>query len=259
MKTSAASFRRAARGGPARNRPVRSLGRAEDKKRWSPGDEVARETSSSRAWRKAAQVRRGGRHLHPGAGGNELETDIDNADSRRSRTSSTQKVDIICSPGDSVGLVAPVKKAIGRDHRGQLRRELDDKALPRPASIWTGLVPPTTKEGPTWRTGAGQEAGQGRKSSSSRATRPTTPRCEGRLRQAAKDAGLKVLASRTAHWETEEANTLVTNLLTQHPDVQGIMRPMTRWRWVWSRPSTPRGARQGAGGRVATSRPCRSW
>ena len=41
--------------------------------------------------------------------------------------------------------------------------------------------------------------------------------------KAAKEGGLKVLVSRTAHWETEEANTLVTNLLTSHPDVQGIM------------------------------------
>src|SRR5207245_8901333 len=41
--------------------------------------------------------------------------------------------------------------------------------------------------------------------------------------KAAKEGGLKVLVSRTDHWETEEANTLVTNLLTSHPDVQGIM------------------------------------
>jgi len=27
----------------------------------------------------------------------------------------------------------------------------------------------------------------------------------------------------TAHWETEEANTVMTNLLTKHPDVQGVM------------------------------------
>jgi ribose transport system substrate-binding protein len=31
------------------------------------------------------------------------------------------------------------------------------------------------------------------------------------------------LDSKTAHWETEEANTLMTNLLTKYPDVQGIM------------------------------------
>ena len=30
-------------------------------------------------------------------------------------------------------------------------------------------------------------------------------------------------ASNTAHWETEEANTLVAKLLTAHPEVQGIM------------------------------------
>ncbi len=40
---------------------------------------------------------------------------------------------------------------------------------------------------------------------------------------AAKAGGLKVIASETAHWETEEANTLVTNLLNRYPDVQGIM------------------------------------
>ncbi len=34
---------------------------------------------------------------------------------------------------------------------------------------------------------------------------------------------LNLLASRTAHWETEEANTVMTNLLTKYPDVQGVM------------------------------------
>lgn len=40
---------------------------------------------------------------------------------------------------------------------------------------------------------------------------------------AAEEGGLEILASETASWETEEANTLTTNLLTRHPDVQGIM------------------------------------
>jgi ribose transport system substrate-binding protein len=34
---------------------------------------------------------------------------------------------------------------------------------------------------------------------------------------------LTLLDSRTAHWETEEANTVMTNLLTSFPDVQGVM------------------------------------
>ena len=41
--------------------------------------------------------------------------------------------------------------------------------------------------------------------------------------KAAKEFGMNVLESKTAHWETEEANTLMTNLLTKHPDVQGVM------------------------------------
>jgi ribose transport system substrate-binding protein len=40
---------------------------------------------------------------------------------------------------------------------------------------------------------------------------------------AAAAGGLTVLGSETAHWETEEANTLMTNLLNRFPDVQGVM------------------------------------
>jgi ribose transport system substrate-binding protein len=34
---------------------------------------------------------------------------------------------------------------------------------------------------------------------------------------------LTLLDSKTAHWETEEANTLMTNFMTQYPDIQGAM------------------------------------
>ncbi len=34
---------------------------------------------------------------------------------------------------------------------------------------------------------------------------------------------LQLLDSKTAHWETEEANTLMTNFMTQYPDIQGVM------------------------------------
>ncbi len=34
---------------------------------------------------------------------------------------------------------------------------------------------------------------------------------------------LTLLDSKTAHWETEEANTLMTNFLTQYHDIQGVM------------------------------------
>lgn len=41
--------------------------------------------------------------------------------------------------------------------------------------------------------------------------------------KAVNDNNLNLLASRTAHWETEEANTLMTNLLTRYPNIQGVM------------------------------------
>ena len=40
---------------------------------------------------------------------------------------------------------------------------------------------------------------------------------------AAEEGGLELVASQSAHWETEEAFNLVTNLLTANPSVQGIM------------------------------------
>ena len=42
-------------------------------------------------------------------------------------------------------------------------------------------------------------------------------------RLAVKEGKLDLLESRTAHWETEEANTVFTNMLTAHPEVQGVM------------------------------------
>jgi ribose transport system substrate-binding protein len=42
-------------------------------------------------------------------------------------------------------------------------------------------------------------------------------------RDAVEASGLVLLDSRTAHWETEEANTVFTNMLTAHQDIQGVM------------------------------------
>jgi len=43
------------------------------------------------------------------------------------------------------------------------------------------------------------------------------------LMKAAEEYNFDILASTTAHWELEEANTVMTNLLTAHPDIQGVM------------------------------------
>jgi ribose transport system substrate-binding protein len=140
----------------------------------------------------------------------------------------TQKVDIICvAPADSVGLVAPVKKAIGAGITVvNFDVKLDDKALAKAGLKDLVFVGPDNKEGAYL---AGQELakklGKGGKVFIIEGN-PGADNAKMRkagFDKAAKEAGLKVLVSRTAHWETEEANTLVTNLLTQHPDVQGIM------------------------------------
>jgi len=47
-------------------------------------------------------------------------------------------------------------------------------------------------------------------------------RKEGFMKSVAKYE-LELLESTTAHWETEEANTVMTNLLTRFPNVQGVM------------------------------------
>ncbi len=140
----------------------------------------------------------------------------------------TQKVDIICvAPADSVGLVAPVKKAIKAGITVvNFDVKLDDKALGKAGLKDLVFVGPDNQEGAYL---AGKELakklGKGAKVFIIEGN-PGADNAKMRkagFENAAKEAGLKVLVSRTAHWETEEANTLVTNLLTQYPDVQGIM------------------------------------
>ena len=140
----------------------------------------------------------------------------------------TQKVDLICvAPADSVGLVAPVKKAIKAGITVvNFDVKLDDKALGKAGLADLVFVGPDNQEGAYL---AGKELvhklGKGGKVFIIEGN-PGADNAKMRkagFEKAAKEGGLKVLVSRTAHWETEEANTLMTNLLTQFPDVQGVM------------------------------------
>ncbi|HEX7835969.1 MAG TPA: sugar ABC transporter substrate-binding protein [Kofleriaceae bacterium] len=140
----------------------------------------------------------------------------------------TQKTDIICvAPADSVGLVAPVKKAVKAGITVvNFDVKLDDKALAKAGLADLVFVGPDNQEGAYL---AGMELarkiGKGAKVIIIEGN-PGADNAKMRkagFEKAAKAGGLQVLVSRTAHWETEEANTLTTNLLTQFPDVQGIM------------------------------------
>ncbi len=140
----------------------------------------------------------------------------------------TQKVDMICvAPADSVGLVAPVKKAVKAGITVvNFDVKLDDKALAKAGLKDLVFVGPDNQEGAYL---AGKELakklGKGAKVFIIEGN-PGADNAKMRkagFERAAKEHGLQVLTSMTAHWETEEANTLMTNLLTRFPDVQGVM------------------------------------
>lgn len=140
----------------------------------------------------------------------------------------TQKADIICvAPADSVGLVAPVKKAVKAGITVvNFDVKLDDKALAKAGLADLVFVGPDNQEGAYL---AGMELARKIGTGGKVIIIEGNPGADNaRMRKAgfekaAKEGGLQVLVSRTAHWEIEEANTLTTNLLTQFPDVQGIM------------------------------------
>jgi ribose transport system substrate-binding protein len=140
----------------------------------------------------------------------------------------TQKVDIIClAPADSVGLVAPVAKAIKAGITVvNFDVALDKKALAQHNLKDFLFVGPDNSEGAYLAGKAlGQKLGKGAKVfiiEGNPGADNATMRRKG-FEKAAKEFGMNVLESKTAHWETEEANTLMTNLLTAHPDVQGVM------------------------------------
>ena len=141
----------------------------------------------------------------------------------------TQDVDLIClAPADSVGLVAPAKHAIDAGITVvNFDVKLDDKAL-ADAGL-TGLPLRRSRQRGRrlpGRQGPGRQARQGRQGRHHRGQPRRRQRqdAQGRLRAGRhRKVGLELLESTTAHWETEEANTLMTNLITKYPDMQGVM------------------------------------
>lgn len=141
----------------------------------------------------------------------------------------TQQVDIIClAPADSVGLVPFVKKAVDA---GIVVVNFD-VTLDKKALVDNGLPEDFLFVGPDNAAGAemvgnhlGETLGKGAKViilEGNPGADNAKQRKEGFMRSVAKYE-LNLLDSRTAHWETEEANTVMTNLLTSFPDVQGVM------------------------------------
>jgi ribose transport system substrate-binding protein len=140
----------------------------------------------------------------------------------------TQDVDLIClAPADSVGLVAPAKKAIDAGITVvNFDVKLDNDALASAGLEDLVFVGPDNEEGAYLAGVALAEAlGEGGKVviiEGNPGADNATMRKNGFVR-AAEEYNLEVLESTTAHWETEEANTLMTNLITKYPEMQGVM------------------------------------
>jgi len=156
------------------------------------------------------------------------ETDIDTQVSAMENFV-TQQVDVICvAPADSVGMVTSVKKAIDA---GIVVVNFD-VTLDKQALKKAGLPEDFLFVGPDNAVGAelvgdhlGETLGKGAKViiiEGNPGADNAKQRKEGFMRSVEKYE-LDLLDSKTAHWETEEANTLMTNLLTKYPEVQGVM------------------------------------
>lgn len=156
------------------------------------------------------------------------ETDIDTQVSAMENFIA-QKVDmIVVAPADSVGMTIPVKKAVDAG----ITVVNFDVTLNKEALVKAGLPKDFLFVGPDNADGAemvgdylGQTIGKGAKViiiEGNPGADNAKQRKAGFMRSV-KKYDLNLLTSRTAHWETEEANTLMTNLLTMHPDVQGVM------------------------------------
>jgi ribose transport system substrate-binding protein len=140
-----------------------------------------------------------------------------------------KKVDVIVvAPADSVGMVSAVKRAVDA---GIVVVNFD-VTLNKDAMKKAGLPGDFLFVGVDNAEGAelvgdhlGKTLGQGGKVfiiEGNPGADNASQRKEGFMRSV-KKFGLNVLSSTTAHWDTEEANTVVTNLLTKYPDVKGIM------------------------------------
>jgi ribose transport system substrate-binding protein len=141
-----------------------------------------------------------------------------------------QGIDVMCiAPADSMGIAPFVKKAMDA---GIVVVNFDNP-LDKKALVDNGLPEDFVYVGPNDEYGAylvakymGETLGKGAKVillEGSPGADNARQRQNGFL-QGVEETGLVVLADQTAHWEIEEANTVLTNLLTIHGDeVQGVI------------------------------------
>jgi ribose transport system substrate-binding protein len=139
----------------------------------------------------------------------------------------TQQYDVIVvAPADSKAMVAPIKKALDAGIKViNIDVALDQQAM-ADAGIDLAFFGPDNKAGAKLVGDAlAAKLGPGGKVVILEGN-PEADNANQRkagFDEAVTAGGLTLLDSRTAHWETEEANTVMTNFLTSYPDIQGVM------------------------------------
>ncbi|CAM5663540.1 ribose ABC transporter [Streptomyces spiroverticillatus] len=160
------------------------------------------------------------------ASGIQNETDIDGQVAAINRCITDQADAIVLAPADSRALVS----TLGRAAKAGIKLvnidvKLDDGAL-KAAGLDVPFVGPDNAEGSRLSGEVlAKKLGKGGKVVILEGN-PGAANAQQRkagFEEAAKDGGLTVVDSKTAHWETDEAYTVLTNLLTAHPDIQGVM------------------------------------
>lgn len=139
----------------------------------------------------------------------------------------TQGVDaIVIAPADSRAMVRPLKRAM---EAGIVVVNFDvslDAEAKKQQGVELAFVGPDNRGGAKLAGDAlGELLGAGGKVVIIEGNPGADNANERRLgfEASIKDYKLDLLDSRTAHWETEEANTVFSNILTAHPDIQGVM------------------------------------
>lgn len=172
----------------------------------------------------AHEVKRGDYELH--AVGMQNETDFE-SQINAVENFITQQVDaIVIAPADSRAMVRPIKKAIAA---GIVVINFDvalDAEAKKQQNMELAFVGPDNKGGAKLAGDAlGKKLGEGAKVVIIEGNPGADNANERRLgfEASIKEYKLDLLDSRTAHWEIEEANTVFSNMLTAHPDIQGVM------------------------------------
>ena len=133
---------------------------------------------------------------------------------------------IVLAPADSKAMVTPVKKALEAGIKViNIDVALDEEAK-KQAGVDLAFFGPDNREGAKLaRMALAKQLGKGGKVVILEGN-PEADNAKERKKgfdDAVAEGGLTLLDSKTAHWETEEANTLMTNFLTQYQDIQGVM------------------------------------